>query len=509
MPQTNKTKKTHFKGSLARRAFLISLALLILPLLIHSFLLYAREIRLEEALIRTDLKALGAQTAQKITAQIHTDWELLAGDAGALPRKTIDLPPSAPARFAQIDPSKDILLVGIAISDTHALVTEHSLSSLLALPAEPSFPIDLSLQPLPQDQWQEAFPLPDTNLTLTAGTSKQRIYDLKTSHLLFRIGSFLLIVVVIGGGAVYFLLWKTYRPLNALRLTMERVSDGAIHSRYTPHLWGFELNAIGNYFNETLDAVLRHQAATETEKIAREKLARELQLGHQIQASLLPRALPSLHTLDIGTGCLPAKEVGGDFYDIFPLPSGKCLILVADLAGKGISACLFSLGLRSSLRALATTTDDLSHIVSKANDLFLLDAKETGEFATLWIGLLDARTLHYISLGHPPTLLKRSGQVVELSTHHPALGLMPLDALQPAHRALEEGDELLLYSDGVTEAHNPTQELYGLQRLKTAFLNTQGLTAQNSADKLLQDVERFSAGASQHDDLTLLLIRCQ
>jgi len=546
MPQNNKTKKNVFEGSLARRAFLICFALLILPLFVHTFLLYRKELQDEEKIIRTDLRAIGAQKAQYLSELIHADWQLLENRANWLDLQAIPLPAGSPSRFAvlydaqsslvnledhQSSPSssnlshsealqnspnltarrieKQSLITGIAVSETNAIAIERPLATLLSLPEPASFPVDITLTPnaLANDQWKEPFLIPDTNLTLTVGTSSQRIYNLQISHLILRIASFLFFVAVIGGGAVYFLLRKAYRPLNALRLTMERVADGAVHSRYTPHRWGFEVNAIGESFNDTLNSVLLHQEEAEAERLAREKLAQELKLGHEIQESLLPRTFPSMPNLDIGAGCLPAQEVGGDFYDVFPLPSGKCLIAVADLAGKGISACLFSLGLRSSLRALASTTDDLAEIVAKANDLFLLDAKETGEFATLWIGMLESKALHYISLGHPPVLFKRQGQFHELSTHHPAIGLMPLSGLNAATQPLEPGDELLLYSDGATEAHNTSQELYGMERLKASFLRYQSVNAQTDADLILQDIQRFSQGMLQHDDLTLLLIR--
>jgi sigma-B regulation protein RsbU (phosphoserine phosphatase) len=120
---------------------------------------------------------------------------------------------------------------------------------------------------------------------------------------------------------------------------------------------------------------------------------------------------------------------------------------------------------------------------------------------------LESQKLEYISLGHPPVLLKRRGHLLELSTHHPAMGLMPLNELVANHQSLESGDELLLYSDGATEAHDPNGELYGIARLKASFLRCQDTNAQSSSDQILQDIHRFSQSADQHDDLTLLVIR--
>lgn len=516
MPQNDKTKKVMFRASLAQRAFLVCLAFLIVPLFIHSFLLYGREIRLKEQDVRTDLRAIGSEMAQRISDLIHIDWQILEVKsvgwsplAAVFHAEKIAAPPNVPSHFAVINEQRKSLLAGVLVSQKEARAIAHPLVELLSLKEPASFPIDASFgnDSLHQDQWVEQFDLPGTDLILLLGTSSLRIYELQKSHVILRVATFLLLVGALGGGIVYLLLRKLSRPINTLRLTMEKVAKGSLHSRYAPQRWGFEVNAIGRYFNETLDALLLHQKQAESERVKREILAQELKLGQEIQTGLLPREFPLIRDLDIGAGCLQAKEVGGDFYDVFPLSSGNILIVVADLAGKGISACLFSLGLRSSLRALAETTDNLSQLLRKANDLFLLDAGETGEFATLWLGILEERTLHYASLGHPPALIKRQGKLIELSTHHPAMGLMPFSTIRAHSHKLETDDELLFYSDGATEAHDAEEQLFGIDRLKQSFLQCTGAVASVSAAQILKDIQLFSKGVPQHDDLTLLVIR--
>ncbi|HEY4255317.1 MAG TPA: PP2C family protein-serine/threonine phosphatase, partial [Chlamydiales bacterium] len=313
---------------------------------------------------------------------------------------------------------------------------------------------------------------------------------------------------VIGGGLVWLLTRKLASSLHSLCHTMDRVSEGASSVRFSPKMLGFEINDIGLLFNETLDSLLLQQKVAEKERLHREKLAQELKLGHDIQASLLPGQLVFVEGPQITTACVPATEVGGDFCDAFPLLSGELLLAMADVAGKGISACLFSVGLRSSLRALAAASENLSVVVAKANDLFLMDAKETGLFATLWLSVVKEGTLEYINLGHPPAFLKRKGKLQELTTHHPALGLMPLHGLKSKKISLEPGDELLLYSDGVTEAHNTQEKLYGAERLKETFLH--GEKKESTAaivEKIFEDAQLFSQNAPQHDDMTLLLAR--
>ncbi|HEX2582962.1 MAG TPA: SpoIIE family protein phosphatase, partial [Chlamydiales bacterium] len=238
----------------------------------------------------------------------------------------------------------------------------------------------------------------------------------------------------------------------------------------------------------------------EEERMQRVKLAEELKLGQKIQENLLPKKFPTLLDFEISAGFISAQEVGGDFYDIFPL-STKTLIAVADVAGKGISACLFSLGLRSSLRALAANLDSLSEIVQQANQLFLSDAEESSHFATLWIGVLEKRRLSFVNLGHPPALLKRGFSLQELTTDYAALGSMRYESIQAQSINLEEGDELLLFSDGATDAMDSEGQRYGIDRLKESFLK------QGGAEEILHRTQLFSQSPVPHDDMTILHLR--
>jgi sigma-B regulation protein RsbU (phosphoserine phosphatase) len=178
------------------------------------------------------------------------------------------------------------------------------------------------------------------------------------------------------------------------------------------------------------------------------------------------------------------------------------MIAIGDVAGKGISACLYSIALRSTLRSLAEATNDLSQLARQANDLFLLDVKESGFFATLWIGICDGRHLSYASFGHPPALLKQGKEIVELSTGHPAFGIDPFRRIETGTTVLEAGDTLLLYTDGVTEAHDPNGKLFGMNRLKEVLLKQ----SKPSPEPILQEIVSFSQGAPQHDDIAILLL---
>jgi len=329
----------------------------------------------------------------------------------------------------------------------------------------------------------------------------EKMEALQKEELIWRVTSFFLLVFVLGGSLVFLFVRKLAKPLRSLCATMEGIKEGAIHARYAPQRWGFEINAIGKVFNEMLDQILVGSHQIEEERTHRIRLAEELKLGQKIQASLLASPLPRIAGLEISAGSIPAQEVGGDFYDVFPLGNEKTLLAVADVAGKGISACLFSLGLRSSLRALAANLDSLPDIVKKANELFSKDVGPSSHFATLWIAILQPGKLSFVSLGHPPVLLKRGSSVKELSSTYPALGVAPYENIKATTIDLEEGDELLAYSDGATDAINREGERYGVERLKEAFLHS------HNAEELLHRIKLFSQGTPSQDDLTLLYFR--
>lgn len=181
-------------------------------------------------------------------------------------------------------------------------------------------------------------------------------------------------------------------------------------------------------------------------------------------------------------------------------------MVICDTAGKGIQACLFSLGLRSMIRSLASTTSDLAEIVVQANNLFWLDARDSGMFSTLWIGIYDPKkqSLTYCTQGHPPGLLVHRGQVKELWTGGISLGAQKLETVPTAQVTLHGGDLLLLYTDGIVEAHDPNKKLFGKEKLSKFLVSHKGESPEKIADLLLKEVDHFCNGAMQHDDLTFI-----
>lgn len=355
-------------------------------------------------------------------------------------------------------------------------------------------------------------PVEGSDLQLLVSIPKKTLMNHFIQHMQ-QVALFFGIVVVFGGLTTWWLTRRMAKPFRELCNVMVKVKEGDLESRYRPHKMGFEINVVGDVFNDSIEALLEHMHEIENERVARETLARELQIGQEVQQSILPKQVPAFSNLDIASGYLSAKEVGGDFYDLYAMQykeKDQLLCAVADTAGKGISACFYSLGLRSMLRSFSSVTENLGEMLQNTNNAFCHDTGESGIFVTAWVCVIDEQTkvMTFSSCGHPPGLLKRaSGEVIKLSTPGIALGATHLDHVSTDQIQLQTDDTLLLYTDGVTEAHNQKRELYGEERLLTFIKNHPCKNAQRVIDDLLIDVGRFSTGEAQFDDLTALVIR--
>jgi sigma-B regulation protein RsbU (phosphoserine phosphatase) len=356
-------------------------------------------------------------------------------------------------------------------------------------------------------------PIEHSALFILTNVSEKIVFDVAKQEMLSRLGLVLLLIVLVGGGATLWSASRMARPLEELSDVMEKVQTGDLSARYKEDRMGFEINVLGSHFNQMIDALIQHMEVAKNERVARELMASELKIGQEIQKSILPKRLPEFPGLDIAAGFLAAQEVAGDFYDLLVknTQGGQQLfIAMADASGKGISACLYSLLVRSMLRSYAESTADLEKIIHWTNNLFCKDTGDTGVFVTAWTGIFDEKTrvLHYSSAGHlPALLLRKDGTIEELTTKGTALGVILFDQVAVATTTLQKGDLLLLYTDGVLEAHNDKNQLFGSSRLLEIVRQQHGPASQALVDRILEEVETFAAGAPQHDDLTLLAIR--
>lgn len=533
MTDSKISKKKHPTGSLARRILTISILLLVIPLFLHSFFLYRQEYKQALAEWTEDLDVVAKERAHLIKETIQLNWALLdvlsantsdnpqANPSGPFHVEKIPFPQGVPDKFVLLSKSRNAIIVGKKHCKTMALIIPIPFSGIgKEIPF--AHPVRISLidgkgkvfwESLKFKEGAEVLQvvesIPNTEFSLQLSMDTQSIQALHLDTYYFRFVSLLFFVGGLGGLAVYLFTRRISRPLKDLGRTMIRVSEGSSHMRYTPDAMGFEINELGLQFNETMDALLQQREEVEKQRLMREKLAEELRIGHEIQSNLSPTHIPGLPGVDIATGYFAAKEVNGDFYDLYRLEDGRLLLAVCDTAGKGISACLFSLGLRSMIRALASVTTDLADIVRRANDLYYMDAHESSMFSTLWIGIYNPKNHHliYCSQGHPAALLKRDHEIKELWTDGIALGAQKTDMIPTKEISLQKGDFLLLYTDGILEAHNVDNGLFGKHRLHEFILQRKNETSQRIADELIDQVRLFSQGALQHDDMTLIAMR--
>ena len=239
----------------------------------------------------------------------------------------------------------------------------------------------------------------------------------------------------------------------------------------------------------------------------RQRLEQEINIARDIQQALLPRNFGDYPHLAVSACNFPCLSVGGDYFDVFPLADNRTAFLIADVSGKGLGAALLTTMLQGVLSGMSLGTDPV-RLFNHLNG-FLCSHAEVGRYATMFFGVLDERgRLEYINAGHPSPILIRRGVAHEAFTEGSfPVGLVPEAEYSSATVQLEPGDTLVLFSDGVTEAMDPGQELFGVTRLRDMLCPHTETPLDQLQKAVLESVENFSRGTSQADDLTLLLIR--
>jgi sigma-B regulation protein RsbU (phosphoserine phosphatase) len=241
----------------------------------------------------------------------------------------------------------------------------------------------------------------------------------------------------------------------------------------------------------------------------RQRLEQEINIARDIQQALLPRALRKYPYLDV-KGCnFPCLSVGGDYFDVFPMSDGRTAFLIADVSGKGLGAALLTTMLQGALSGL-TLGYDPARVFNHINR-FLCDHAEVGRYATMFFGVMDGNGhMEFINAGHPSPYLIRNGKAETPFTEgsYP-VGLVPEAEYAAACLKLEPGDTLVLFSDGVTEAMDPENEMFGMSRLAEVLHDKNDVPLEHLQKCILESVENFVRGARQADDLTMLLVRYQ
>jgi len=253
----------------------------------------------------------------------------------------------------------------------------------------------------------------------------------------------------------------------------------------------------------------RRRAAAEKLEAER-RAAQELEIAKEVQARLLPQIQPACGGLDYSGACLPAREVGGDYYDFVELGPQRLGLVIADISGKGIAAALLMANLQANLRSqYAVAIDQPQVLLRSVNQLFYQSTSDTA-YATLFFADYDgaAAKLRYVNCGHLPALLLHGDNSVErLKSTSTVLGLFEEWDCSTEEAPLVPGDTLALYTDGVTESFSPAGEEFGEQRLVECLCRCKDRAASAMVGAVVEELRRFSPH-DQHDDITLIVAKC-
>jgi len=260
-----------------------------------------------------------------------------------------------------------------------------------------------------------------------------------------------------------------------------------------------------NRMSGQLEDYIQKLQETTAEK---ERLAAEMKLAREVQMSILPQKLPEVTDYEFAAICHPAREVGGDFYDIFLNTPERSIMMIGDAAGKGLKAAMFITQTHGLARASTLEKSTPQSVLQAVNLSMISIGRPSSEFVTMFYAELENRSgrLLYSSAGHNPPILLRNGTIKQLE-----LGGIPLALFEDADYGLHEisltaSDTIVMYTDGVTEAMNTQGKLFGTERLEAVIKQNSTATSEELAEHIIREVREFTSGAPQSDDITLLIL---
>ena len=243
-------------------------------------------------------------------------------------------------------------------------------------------------------------------------------------------------------------------------------------------------------------------------------MKRDLEIARDIQSWLLPTKPPQIQGLEIAFATRPANTVAGDYYDVFSRTPGSSetqfLLAIADVAGKSIPAALLMATFQASLKTLSATQCSLSTLVANLNQYACTNSQGGLRFTTAFIAEFDptTRVLTFVNAGHNAPILKRaSGEIERLTNGGLPLGIVAESAYETGSLVLQAGDWLIIFTDGLVEAENSARDEYGETRLLALLKGDSTITADDLLHRIMIDLDSFVGAASQHDDVTCVLVK--
>jgi serine phosphatase RsbU (regulator of sigma subunit)/anti-sigma regulatory factor (Ser/Thr protein kinase)/tetratricopeptide (TPR) repeat protein len=319
------------------------------------------------------------------------------------------------------------------------------------------------------------------------------------------------IILVLGYGGIFGLVYLTLSPFKKLSKWVRDLGHGEVHDELEFNS-SDEIGEIAQAFNEITEKFRKSQ-----ENVAeQERLQKEMQVAQEIQHTLLPASFPDVEGYELSSYYEAAKEVGGDYFDFFKVDRDTLGIAVADVSGKGVPGSLVMTMIRTALRTEARGNKNAADVLSKVNDFVINDMKR-GMFVTVFYIILDSkrRIINYASAGHNPMILYRgqSQKSYYLNPRGFPIGINLPDralfrkSIESDSLQLRQDDVLIVYTDGITEAMDKNRNRFGDERFLSILRRCGALQAKPLVDRIKEDIQRFTGGHAQSDDITLVAIR--
>ena len=308
---------------------------------------------------------------------------------------------------------------------------------------------------------------------------------------------------------IYFLIKKVIIDnLRKINGTLAEITDGNLNVTVDVRT-NEEFASLSDDINQTVSTLKRYIAE------AAARIDKELEFAKQIQYSALPSVFPpypNRKDFEIYAHMITAKEVGGDFYDFYMLGDSTLAFMIADVSGKGIPAAMFMMQAKTIIKDLAESGLELPEVFATANKK-LCENNDAGMFVTAWMGILDLKTglLKFVNAGHNPPLVRRADGEFAYLKARSGMVLAGMDGIKYRQNELQltPGDQIFLYTDGVTEATDKNNQLYGEERLLETVNRNIVMDTRKLCEAVKSDVDQFVGEAPQFDDITMLSVEIQ
>ncbi len=301
------------------------------------------------------------------------------------------------------------------------------------------------------------------------------------------------------------------QPLERIILSMEKISEGRLDFRLEPSPMS-EFDRIGHYFNRMAEALKQNMTQLAETVRRQERISRELEIAAELQSRALPSSVPMVSQLDIAGKSYLAARVGGDYYDFFRVSENQTGFVIADATGKGISGALYMTTSRSLFHLMVQGESSPSVVLEKTNNVIANESiSGTGLFITLFYGIFDsaANRLIYSNAGHNlPIIYRAKSRTCEpLKSRSIPIGIVADQSFPEESVDLGPNDVLILYTDGVTEARNKENEMFGVERFKEEIESVAHQNADSILHHLYSKIHHFADDQEQHDDITIVVVK--